>query len=79
MQHLAFFDYIARERRRSRTASSSGSTTCTSTSAIRPWSRDGRYLAPQAPGYSIEMLASSLDEYEFPHGPVWSGDEALVN
>jgi L-fuconate dehydratase len=34
--------------------------------------RAGRYLAPDAPGYSIEMLADSLDRYEFPHGPAWT-------
>jgi L-fuconate dehydratase len=34
--------------------------------------RDGRYLAPRAPGYSIEILAESLDEYAFPDGPVWA-------
>jgi L-fuconate dehydratase len=33
--------------------------------------RSGRYLAPTAPGYSIEMLPASLDEYEFPNGPEW--------
>jgi L-fuconate dehydratase len=31
----------------------------------------GRYLAPTAPGYSIEMLPDSLDEYEFPNGRAW--------
>jgi L-fuconate dehydratase len=30
--------------------------------------RNGRYLAPEAPGYSIEMFPASLDEYEFPSG-----------
>ena len=40
---------------------------------------DGHYVLPEAPGYSIEMLASSLADYEYPHGPVWSGDEALVS
>jgi L-fuconate dehydratase len=35
--------------------------------------RSGRYLAPTAPGYSIEMLDASLDQYEFPNGPVWRG------
>jgi len=29
------------------------------------------YAAPLAPGYSIEMKARSLDEYEFPQGKVW--------
>ena len=54
---------------RSRIAWSSGSTTCTSTSGSRRSSSDGRYLAPLAPGYSIEMIPSSLDEYEFPERP----------
>jgi L-fuconate dehydratase len=35
--------------------------------------RAGRYLAPTAPGYSIEMIPGSLDEYEFPGGPAWRG------
>jgi L-fuconate dehydratase len=33
--------------------------------------RNGRYLPPQRPGYSIEMHAASLDRYRFPEGPVW--------
>jgi L-fuconate dehydratase len=33
--------------------------------------RDGRYMPPSAPGYSITMLPESLDRYEFPNGPVW--------
>jgi L-fuconate dehydratase len=39
----------------------------------------GRYRVPRAPGYSIEMLASSLDEYGYPSGPVWSTAEAFVD
>jgi L-fuconate dehydratase len=31
----------------------------------------GRYLMPQAPGFSIEMHPRSLDEYEFPGGAKW--------
>jgi L-fuconate dehydratase len=31
----------------------------------------GRYVTPLAPGYSIEMLPSSLDDYEFPNGRAW--------
>ena len=34
--------------------------------------RDGRYQVPLAPGYSIEMKASSLTEYAYPDGPVWT-------
>jgi len=33
--------------------------------------RNGRYMPPVNPGYSITMKAESLDEYEFPNGPVW--------
>ena len=33
--------------------------------------RNGRYLVPTAPGYSIEMKEQSLREYEFPHGHAW--------
>jgi len=33
--------------------------------------RRGRYLAPEAPGYSITMKPQSLDDYEFPTGRVW--------
>ena len=33
--------------------------------------RNGRYMPPMAPGYSIEMKPESLDEHEFPNGPVW--------
>jgi L-fuconate dehydratase len=34
--------------------------------------RGGRYVAPSAPGYSIEMRPESIAEYEFPSGPAWS-------
>jgi L-fuconate dehydratase len=71
VQHLAFFDFIA----------VSGSLD----DRVVEWVdhlhehfrdpaivEDGRYVVPTAPGYSIEMLPSSLDEYEFPGGPAWS-------
>ena len=38
-----------------------------------------RYRVPRAPGYSIEMHPSSLAEYAYPSGPVWSGSPAVVN
>ena len=43
-----------------RTASSSTSTTCTSTSPIRYASAGGRYLAPTAPGLSAELQPESV-------------------
>ena len=33
--------------------------------------RGGRYLAPEQPGYSAQMKAESLDEFEFPGGAAW--------
>ena len=33
--------------------------------------RNGRYLAPEQPGYSVEMKAVSREEYAFPHGSGW--------
>jgi L-fuconate dehydratase len=33
--------------------------------------KDGAYMPPNLPGYSITMKAQSLEEYEFPNGVVW--------
>ncbi len=33
---------------------------------------EGRYRLPVAPGYSVEMLPESLDEYEYPNGHAWT-------
>lgn len=33
--------------------------------------RNGRYMPPTAPGYSITMKPESLVEYEFPNGVAW--------
>jgi L-fuconate dehydratase len=32
----------------------------------------GRYLLPEVPGYSIEILPETLEEYAFPGGSCWS-------
>lgn len=34
--------------------------------------RNGAYLPPQKPGYSIEMKKDSLKDYEFQNGKIWS-------
>ncbi len=39
---------------------------------------DGRYVVPEAPGYSIEMLPESLEEYGFPGGAAWAGAGAAA-
>jgi L-fuconate dehydratase len=36
--------------------------------------RDGHYVAPRAPGYSIEMRPESIREYEYPSGPAWAAN-----
>ena len=33
--------------------------------------RNGRYMPPTAPGYSITMHPDSLDRHEYPNGPDW--------
>jgi len=35
--------------------------------------RNGRYVVPTAPGYSITMRPASLAEYAYPSGPAWAG------
>jgi L-fuconate dehydratase len=34
--------------------------------------RNGRYLAPDLPGFSAQMLPLSLADHEYPHGRVWA-------
>lgn len=34
--------------------------------------RQGAYMPPQAPGYSITMKPASLSQYRYPDGPLWS-------
>jgi len=34
--------------------------------------RNGHYMPPKRPGYSIEMKAETLVRYQFPDGPIWA-------
>jgi L-fuconate dehydratase len=34
--------------------------------------RNGHYMPPQAPGYSVTMYPSSIAAYSYPDGPVWA-------
>jgi L-fuconate dehydratase len=34
--------------------------------------KNGHYMPPERPGYSIEMKPESLDKHEFPNGEVWA-------
>jgi L-fuconate dehydratase len=40
--------------------------------------KNGCYMPPQAPGYSIEMKAQTLIDYEFSTGKVWK-KETMTN
>ncbi len=70
VQHLAIFDYIA-------VNPSLEGRVCEFVDHLHEHFVDpvrivkGRYAAPTAPGYSIEMKRDSLDEYEFPGGAAW--------
>ncbi|MGF0237992.1 L-fuconate dehydratase [Rhodococcus sp. IEGM1300] len=33
--------------------------------------RNGRYMPPKQPGYSIEMTPETLERYQYPNGAVW--------
>jgi L-fuconate dehydratase len=41
--------------------------------------KNGRYMPPERPGYSIEMYPGSLDEFEFPTGRPWAATERTVS
>ena len=36
--------------------------------------RNGRYMPPSVPGYSIAMKTESLQWYEFPNGGAWKNE-----
>ncbi len=38
--------------------------------------KNGHYVAPKAPGYSITMRAESLAEFEYPHGRAWASQNS---
>jgi L-fuconate dehydratase len=70
VQHLSIFDYVA-------VGASLEDRVCEYVDHLHEHFLDpcrvvnGRYLAPERPGYSIEMRPESLAAYAFPHGPVW--------
>ena len=70
VQHLAIFDYIA-------VSGSLENRTCEFVDHLHEHFvepvqlRNGRYLAPTAPGYRAEIKAESLRRYTYPAGPAW--------
>ena len=77
VQHLAFFDYIA-------VSGSLEHRVVEWVDHLHEHFRNpavvvkGRYRVPQSPGYSIDMLPESLDEFEFPGGPAWATAEVAT-
>ncbi|MGX1930932.1 L-fuconate dehydratase [Flagellimonas sp. 2504JD4-2] len=41
--------------------------------------KDGAYMPPSMPGYSIAIKDESLEQYRFPNGVVWKAEMASVN
>jgi len=77
VQHLSIFDYVA--------------VSGTTENRIVEWVdhlhehflhpavvANGRYMLPTAPGYSIEMLPSSIERFEFPGGSAWGASRPKV-
>jgi L-fuconate dehydratase len=70
VQHLAMIDYVCVSGRSS-TGCWNMSITCMSISIDPVVIKQGRYMPPRRPGYSIEMKPRSLDAHEFSKGAVW--------
>jgi len=76
VQHLAMFDYIA-------VSTSLENRVCEYVDHLHEHFVDpvrvenGRYLAPTAPGYSIEIRPESLSEFAFPDGAGWWEEEEV--
>lgn len=72
VQHLAIFDYIA-------VSGSLDRRTCEFVDHLHDHFvqparvKNGRYVAPAAPGYSAEIKPASLDTFAYPHGVAWAG------
>jgi L-fuconate dehydratase len=77
VQHLAIFDYVA-------VSASLEDRVVEWVDHLHEHFRDpavvrsGHYVAPTAPGYSVEMLPESLARYEFPNGLAWAEPAALA-
>jgi L-fuconate dehydratase len=75
-QHVSMFDYVA-------VSGSQEGRVCEFVDHLHEHFVDpvrverGRYRAPAAPGYSIEMKPESLAEFAFPDGPVWARDAGV--
>ncbi|HTI68980.1 MAG TPA: L-fuconate dehydratase [Candidatus Limnocylindria bacterium] len=70
VQHLSFFDYAsvsASQKNRVTEFVDHLHEHFTDPCVVR----NGRYVAPNKPGYSTEIFAKSRADYHFPHGSIW--------
>ena len=71
VQHISMFDYV-------RVSCSTDGRVIEYVDHLHEHFKDpvrlvnGRYAAPEMPGYSIEMHPETLRQYVYPDGPVWS-------
>ena len=72
VQHLAMFDYIARQRLARRTGSSSTSITCTSTSSIRSSSATVATSRRRRRATASRCGRSRCERFAFPDGEAWA-------
>jgi L-fuconate dehydratase len=78
VQHLAVFDYLS-------VSASLENRVIEWVDHLHEHFRDpavverGRYRVPTAPGYSIEMLPASIEQYSYPGGTAWADNAALVD
>ena len=72
VQHLAMFDYVA-------VSGTQGDRVIEYVDHLHEHFvdpvvlRNGRYMAPRAPGFSATMRSETLVKYAYPDGPVWAG------
>ena len=38
--------------------------------------KDGRYVPPDVPGYSVTMYPESIAAYSYPNGSAWTGERS---
>lgn len=74
VQHLSMFDYVAISGTlEDRITEYAGHLHEHFVEPVRM--QRGRYMPPMAPGYSIEMLPESIEDYTFPTGRIWAPSE----
>lgn len=40
--------------------------------------KDGFFVTPWEPGYSVEYKPEAIEKYEFPNGSFWTGEQGMA-